>query len=177
MKIEKFNESNTYHENVWKRSKNLSKKVFDFIESLDGSVDYNIQTWISYIAKATNHKEYKNLLMSPFLDETINFLDEKQLKIYKEYIDYELKEESLQRELDETKKKRIALYPEAASEIVYKFQEDLIENDFASFYKFFIQEENQENQDLKKNGDIHPDILNKYYDEIKFKIEALKYNL
>jgi len=175
MKIERFNEVFTYHEEKWRRSKNLPKKVFDFIESLDGSVDYNIQTWISYIAKATNHKEYKNLLMSPFLDETINFLEEKQLKIYKEFIDCEYKEERLQRELEEIQKKRIALYPEAASEIVYKFQEDLIENDFDSFYKFFIEEENP--QDLKNNNDIHPVILKKYYDEIKIKIEALKYNL
>jgi hypothetical protein len=173
MKVKRFSEAWTqafghggYNDDddrlVKTRSKNLSKKVFKFIENLYDSVNYEIINYICDLAEESGHDEY-NLKKTDF----IKLAESKNLNKLKEYelnaIEISKKEE----ELKKLNEKNEFLYQEASSELVYSFQEFLLENDFDSFYKYFMVE----------SDDIHPDILTKYKEEIKLKVEAKKYNL
>jgi hypothetical protein len=71
----------------------------------------------------------------------------------------------------------------AGDELLYKFQEDLLNNNyFNKFYDFFIKDsiENSSDsniEDIIEYSEIHPKILKKYRSKILISINTTKYNI
>jgi hypothetical protein len=175
MKVKKFNEVYGYEDednsNI-EESPNLSKRINNFIKELDSSVDDTIFDYILYISHSTKLTEYQNITSMFQLDENfLKFANEKGLDKLKEYAQLDKEIFKKQKEIDDIKEEKKIIYAEASSQLLYKYQEELLEKDFDNFYEFFIKDSE------KIQDDIHPDILKKYKDQIKLKLDARKYNL
>jgi hypothetical protein len=88
--------------------------------------------------------------------------------------------EEAQKEIEKLEKLKKKLEVKAKSEFMFKFQEDLLENDPSSFYRLFIDEEEwgeNDDGDDGKYGETHPNIIKKYKDKLDLIIAAKKYNL
>ena len=75
-------------------------------------------------------------------------------------------------------------YFNSASELLYNFQKELISKDIDNFYKFFLQDNIEYDNDHINDetnifGDIHPKILSnkKLKSDIDAYLDASKYNL
>jgi len=164
MKIERFNESEF--------SKNLSDEINDYITNFDDSVDIDIPSWIDSVSEHTNLKEYKNIFSS--INKSLKFAYKKNLKKFEKYCLSFKEIENLEKKIETLKNNKDILYKEAINELLYKFQEDLINNDIKNFKLLFIEDRSDEDDKL---SDIHPDIIKKYSKEIEVIIDTEKYNL
>lgn len=146
---------------------NESANITEYIQDFDGSCDDGIIEWIQNVAKGTSLKEYTNIY------------NDKNLVAYNKFIDAEKKIENAQKEIDKLEKLKVKLEIKAKSEIMYKFQEDLLEKDPDSFYRLFVDEEYWgENEDGEDNyGETHPHIIEKYKEKLDTILAAKKYNL
>ena len=104
-----------------------------YIEGFDGSCDEGIIGWIQNVAKSTNLKEYTNIYNKKFQED-------KNLVAYAKFIDIEKKMDDAQKLIEKLEKSKEKLEINAKNELMYKFQEDLLENDPSSFYRLFIEE-------------------------------------
>jgi len=166
MKVKRFNENSN--------SKKIKEFILDFSDILDNNLKFlgqgtaNIIEWIENVApeylpeyqnlKSNNFSKLKNL--DKFFNK-IGEIEEKEKKIIK------------------LKRERLKLLINASSELLYKFQEDLINKNFEIFEDFFIYEddESEEIEGAEKYPEIHPEILIKYGDKIKMLLDTKKYNL
>lgn len=143
----------------------LSDGVFDYIDDLNDRVDGGIFNWISTVSKDTKLKEYAKLSeFNPTLIAQKNFkFIEKYRNIDKEIF----KKYAEIRKLEKSKEK---LELEMNNEVLIKFQDELINTDFESFYKIFMGDE-------EEYWDIHPTIMKKYSKMIDLIRKTKKYNL
>lgn len=177
VKIKRFNENIFYDTDIWGNSFNMSmnskisKDAYRHIKDISYSINTTPLDWIEDLIKSTNlYKNYdlKKIANYNNLSELKKFIKER-----KEFINLQDKLEDLKNEISKS-------YVNGINELLYKFEEDLLKNDFENFYKLFI--EGWENNEMKKIGyDIHPEIYKKYKKEIKNNIKLYKntkkYNL
>lgn len=149
---------------------NEGVSIKDYIEDFDSATDEGIISWIQYVAKSTNLKEYTNIYNKKFQEE-------KKLTAYNKFIDLEKKLNDAQNIVYKLERSKEKLEINAKSEILYKFQEDLLENDPNNFYLLFIHEGNPDNTEEFKYGDTHPNIIKKYKSKLDLILAAKKYNL
>ena len=151
---------------------NESENITDYIQDFDGSCDDGIIGWIQYVAKGTNLKEYTNIYDKKFQED-------KKLVAYNKFVDAENKINNAQKEIYKLEKLKIFFEIKAKSEIMYKFQEDLLEKDTSSFYRLFVDEEywgeNENGED--DYGETHPNIIKKYKEKLDTILAAKKYNV
>ncbi len=170
MKIERFNKIN----------EKLSYDVLDYIESFDESCDDGAIQWIIDVSKNTKLPEYQYALSKDFKDfeKSKSFQESKKLKNVEKYKEVLIEMNNIEREYKRTYnklvKKEEKLKLEAANEIMYKFQEDLLINDIDSFYKLFLEEEDVNDIEY---GETHPNIIKKYKNKINILISTKRYNL
>jgi len=76
------------------------------------------------------------------------------------------------------------MFTEVANNVMYKFQEELLDDDWDNFYDFFIKDTIEPDAKIiytqkwfNENTEVHPDIFRKYKSTIQLKLEASKYNL
>lgn len=188
MKIQKFNEDYIYEYDRYSKSKNISKKEYDFIDSFGIN---DIISWVSDSSKRTNLKEFTNLTKSE--KDILKLSELKNLSKIKNFLDISRNIIKMENEYDKLLEERDMLYTDAANEVLYVFQEELINKDFKSFFEIFIQdsyeiyyynnEQDNDNEiDYKEiYSDVHPRIMNKYKKEIienvNMIIASKKYNI
>jgi len=172
MKIERFSDIN----------ENLTTDVKKFIEDFTGNTDNGIVDWIAAVVPDTKlNAQYKGSFNS--IKKALEFARLNNFKKLEEYLLIDKEIANKEKEVEKLNKKKEILNLESGNEVMYKFQEDLLNiNDFNSFYKLFIEDsvENSptnEIEDILNFSEIHPKILKKYKDKIKIGIEANKYNL
>lgn len=99
---------------------------------------------------------------------------EKQLSNLSDYIKKWIEINNLLKKIDKLRKGLNYLYTDAINETLYSIQEDILNNDFELFYKTWIE-------GYEDGYNIHPEIYDKYKDEIEEKIKIIKsvgkYNL
>lgn len=183
MKIQRFNEAIEPPENEFQHSSKLSKDVNEFLDEFDGSVDNTIFDWVEIVSNKTKLKYPK---FTSSAKNSLNFANNKNLKFFRDYITEDIKISQLEKEIIKIKKKRDKLYTLASNEVLLKFQEELIEKDFDSFWTIFVDEPN-DHQVIDMNADkvytdIHPDIFDKYkhikkINDINIINNLKKYNL
>jgi hypothetical protein len=171
MKIERF-----------KIFEKLGSFLYGWVNDLHNSVDVDIPDYIVGLAPKTKLPEYENILIANSEEKTKELIQQKGLVKYQKYWNMTEELYKLENKMEDLRKAKDELYFEAANELIYKWQEDLFENDFDSFYLFFIEDSGYlDDKDDANLNDIHPDLLKKHYDDIKWKIEvfsdAKKYNL
>jgi hypothetical protein len=171
MKIERFNNIN----------ENLTIHVKDFIENFAGGTDNGIIDWVDVVSDNTKLNDYKNFMSSR--KKALNFARSKNFKKLEEYLLIDNEIANKEKEIEKLNKKKENLNIGASEELLYKFQEDLLNiNDFDNFYQFFIEDsvENSptnEIEDILKYSEIHPRILKKYKNKIVIGVSAKKYNI
>jgi len=151
----------------------LSEEVLDYVSNITGTVDYSIPYWIANISNQTKLKEYINA-------EEESFAKSKNFKKMEQYLSVGKEIDSLNKKIENLEIKKENLEFEAASEILYKFQEELIEKDFESFYELFMKEVVDDCEGEDEDfilSDIHPDIVKKYLKDVKMHLDAKKYNI
>jgi hypothetical protein len=158
MKIKKFEQINE------------SVSIKDYIENFDGGCDGGIIDWIHEISKTTMLKEYTNIYSKKFQED-------KKLVAYTKFIGIEKKIEDAQKQIEKLEKSKEKLEINAKSEILYKFQEDLLENDTNSFYVLFIDGWDENDDGDYVYGETHPNIIKKYKNKLDLIIASKKYNL
>lgn len=164
-----------------------NNKYHEFLDIFNSSLETDIPDWIeSTMSTLTKLKEYSNLKK---LSKNRNFNN------YIKYIENNREIKKLERELRNLENKSDELIYDASDEILYNFQKDLLEKDQYLFYKYFIKD-NLEYQDDTFGVDtesevdgIHPKILEEYnrkfFEELigkgkkidKIQKDASKYNL
>lgn len=161
----------------------VSPKIREFIFEFTDDIGENILDWIENVSKDNlslpEYKLLKNKTAILFA-EKYNFIN------LKEYYMTVNKIEQLQKEIEKLEKSIESnpsdvkylgeIYVKAAYELSYKFQEDLILNNFDKF-KTLILNESDDPLDEGLLLDVHPDILKKYENEIMSRVNAKKYNL
>lgn len=157
MKIERFKQIN----------EKLTPEIEEFITNFDGSCDEGAIDWIMYISTETKVPEYQNVYNK-------NFQESKKLKVAQKFLDAENERNRLCSELEKIENKIEKLKLEAASEVLYKFQEDLLKNDPDNFFKLFLEDGEYTGEGY---GESHPDIIKKYQKELDILLSAKKYNL
>lgn len=162
MKIQKFNES-------------LSPDIKEYVQDFIGSVDNDVPDWISFISSQTKLKEYKG-------SNKLSFAKIRDLKKLEEYLSIDSKISRLTKQIEKLEESKENLEIEASNELLYKYQEELLEKDFDSLFKLFIEDEMSESNDFEDEQqfpytNLHPQIIKKYKDDILFKINAKRYNL
>lgn len=145
----------------------LSDEVWSYVEDFKGRVDFSVFNWIGQVAKGTKLKEYSKL--STFNPKIIK---EKNFKYLEKYLNIENEIMKKQVEINKLENSKERLEIEASNEALYKFQEELLDKDFDSFYTLFIDGFEQDNE-----TDIHPDIFKKYKNKIELNLSTKKYNL
>jgi len=175
MKIKRFNNIN----------ENLTSVVKEFIRNFDDSTDSGIIDWVDTVSVDTNLHDYKNFTSSS--RKALSFARSKNLKKLEEYFlvdkEIEIKEKEFQEEIERLRLKKENLSIIAGDELLYKFQEDLLNNNyFNKFYDFFIKDsiENSSDsniEDIIEYSEIHPKILKKYRSKILISINTTKYNI
>jgi len=161
--------------------------VGEFISNFNDSVEEGIINWISDISVGTKLKDYMNIGDYIQPSKVKEVIKSKNFKFYGKYIETMERIEKLDKEKLQLEEKSEQLYNQSADEILYQFQMDLLDKDFKSFYEFFIVSNMVDHGD-EINGkvytleellsdDIHPKILDEYFDDIEMKIDTIKYNL
>jgi hypothetical protein len=175
MKILRFNEETEEvdYENypIQNASKNLSGEINGYIDNFISTIDSDFFEWITSVADKTNVKEYKNL-------ESPQLIKDKNLKIFDNYLVNQKRIAKTEKILDNLEKYKNKIYFDAINEVLYKFQEDLLDKDPDWFFSVFI-EDYIDDQNIRddESWDIHPDILKNHKDEIDLLLNAKKYNL
>ena len=176
MEIKRFSSIN--------EAKVLSNPTKEYLKGFNDAVDTDIFHWISDISKGTKVDEYTWLL-----GYKVSSITDKKFDTYKEYTDCFREKMKLEKEYEKKlkilEKEEDKLFWKASSEVMFKFQEDLLNKDFDNFYKFFIEDSLENYTDVVEydaNNDwIHPDIAKKYGKFIKEMVElradTQKYNL
>lgn len=173
MKIQKFNEK-------------VSSEIEEFIDEFNGQVDNSILDWIATVSNDSKLKEYSNIdfdedniYTKSELDKKLKIADNKKFKYYKKYIERGVEIYNLFKQIQKLKNENKKLFAEINSEVLYKFQEELLEKDFDSFYKLVLVTDDAEETNIFI--DTHPLILKKYKKQIEEKVElyrnSKKYNL
>lgn len=161
MKIQKFNES-------------LNPDIKEYVQDFISSVDNDVPDWISFISSQTKLKEYKG-------SNKLSFAKIRDLKKLEEYLSIDSKISRLTKQIEKLEESKQDLEIEASNELLYKYQEELLEKDFDSLFKLFIEDEMSEANDFEDEQfpytNLHPEIIKKYKDDILFKINAKRYNL
>ena len=166
MKIKKFNE-------ILSPPKSFaSSKAIEYADNFNGAVDDpSVFHWIDTVSqpgeKIISLPEYINILSPDFFKDK----DETKFKVYKEYLTNEIDINKMENLIIDLRNRNKEIYFEAVSEVLYNFQQDLIEKDFDGFYTLFV--DGYEAPEY----DIHPDIMRRYKGVINTRIEAKKYNL
>lgn len=182
MKVKNFKDLQSWTDGPIKDNGELDSEVKEFIDNFRGSVDYSIPDWISSISKQTKLKEYKDcdLINSK---KVIQFVQNKDLKYYSVYAKLSDKIENLNKQIEILMKNQDKIRDRADSELLLKFQEELLEKDINKFYEFFVDVHN-EGDWIEDTSicDVHPDLINKYGEKEFFKQfehipVAKKYNL
>lgn len=177
MKILKFNESIEPPDNFENHPK-LSDEINNFLDEFGGSTDYGIPDWIDSLSYNTKLKEYRDFTSSN--KKMIKIADEKNIPNLKKYIILDAEINKLEKQINKNKNLQNKLYTLISNELIYKFQEELLEKDFDNFYVLFlkdaIEDANNDNTEIIYY-DVHPEILKKYGDEIEMRIDANNYNL
>lgn len=162
MKIQKFNES-------------LNPDIKEYVQDFISCVDNDVPDWISFISSQTKLKEYKG-------SNKLSFAKIRDLKKLEEYLSIDSKISRLTKQIEKLEESKEDLEIEASNELLYKYQEELLEKDFDSLFKLFIEDEMFESNDFEDEQqfpytNLHPQIIKKYKDDILFKINAKRYNL
>ena len=158
-----------------KRLNEMNENNRNFVETIDSSVDYGILEWISSVSEDSKSKEIKKYAsLYGIIDGDMDkkFLEEKNLKkteIYSRISEEILKKEEEIELLQEEKKEK---YWDAAYEVLYNFQEDLIHYDFDLLLELFFDKDENEGE----FDEIVPEIKEKYKDLIEVKMESRKFN-
>ena len=126
MKIERFNSIN----------ENLTSDVKKFIESFTDNTDNGIVDWVGSVAINTKLNDYKKFTDS--MKKELNFAKSKNFKKLEEFLLIDKEVENKEKEIERLNKKKESLSILAGDELLYKFQEDLLNMDFDSFYDLFI---------------------------------------
>ena len=178
MEIKRFENNNV----VWSEGEFIPvKSIKDYIEDFDSAIHDYSHDWIAEISQQTKLKEYKNASLNTYgvnKYTVIKFAEKKQFKNLKEYILKDDKISELQKEIAKIEKQKESLYIKVADEVQYKFQSELLEQDFDNFYKYYLSDAiNDEEEDIYI--DIHPNIIKnkKYKNLIDTKLLAKKYNI
>ena len=162
------------------------KSIKDYIEDFDEAIGDYSHDWIGEISQKTKLEEYKNASLNTYgvnKYAVIKFAEKKQFKNLKEYILKDDKISELQKEIAKIEKQKESLYIKVADEVQYKFQLELLEQDFENFYHYYlsdaINDEQEDTEDYNIYVDIHPNIIKnkKYKNMIDTLINARKYNL
>jgi hypothetical protein len=171
MKIKKFNQI--------LENRNVDEYIADF----EGSVDHdNILYWIEQV---TPFEEYKNFTNDNY-KKPLRFAKNKKLKNLEKWLIKSKELDKLYKELDKLNHQVDELHRLASGEVLYTFQEDLLNKDFDNFYDIFIKdslENGYEEYEYEEMvfWEIHPNIEEKYKDRIldrvKIKNDTDKYNL
>ena len=104
------------------------------------------------------------------------------LKYYKQFVEFSNEIEKLNLKISKLEENQDEVRDRADSELLLKFQEELLEKDFEKFYEFFIDPGNDGEwlTDVTLT-DVHPDLLNRYgddfFEQFKHIPAAKKYNL
>ena len=168
MKIQKFN-------NI---SESLSDKIEDFIIKFEEDIEFGVFDWIKNVSIHTKIPEFG------YCDD-LSFISEKKIKTAYKYISLDKKIDylydkiqNIEEEINILTEEKDKIETKASSDLLYKFQEELLEKDSDSFYYLFIKEyiESKNNDKLVNTG-IHPNILRKYKNNIILKLNSIKYNI
>ena len=163
------------------------KSIQDYISDFDEAIGDYSHDWIAEKSQQTKLKEYKNESLNTYgvnKYAVIKFAEKKQFPNLKEYILKDDKISELQKEIAKIEKQKESLYIKVADEVQYKFQLELLEQDFDKFYYFYLSDaiNDFEEEDSELNNiyiDIHPNIIKnkKYKNLIDTKLLAKKYNI
>ena len=174
MKVKNFKDLQNWTDGPDKEE--LDSKVEEFVTNLRGCLDVTIAEWVSHQSLETSAEEYKNISHNAKKTSRLDLLNKKDMKKFKSFLELREKIEKLRTQLEKLENYEEGLSIDADSELLYKFQEDLLlDEDYHSFYELFIDKES--NEDEINLSDIHPDILKDYKDEIETIIQSKKYNL
>jgi len=173
MKVNRFNAINEA----------MTKDVKEFVGSFSDSTDGGILCWIDDVKSNTKLK-YPNFSFAP-TKRTIEFANQNNLKNLLNFFNIDKEIEQKEKEIEKLKFKKDKLFIEAENELMYKFQEDLINNDFDSFKSLFIDIEDitahigdvPTEEEILKYAEIHPKILKNHKEKILINITANKYNI
>lgn len=163
-----------------KRLNEMNKNDRDLIESIDSSTDYGILEWIASVSEKSKYNEIKKYTSLYGITDgdmkNNNFLEEKNLKKTEIFLriseEIHKKEEEIELLEEKSKKK----YWDAAYEVLYNFQEDLIHYDFDLLLDLFFDEDEDEPNSFGEFNEILPEIREKYKDIIEAKMESRKFN-
>lgn len=151
----------------------ISSKSKDIVNDLDSSTDDGLLEWIAFISKQSKSEEIRKYRsIEGITDGYMNlvgrkFLEEKKLKQTKKFFEIIDEIEKIEKQKEILEEERNKRYFVTSYEVLYRFQEDLIENDFDLLVEFFFDEEVDE---------ILPEIKEKYKDVIEVKMESRKFN-
>lgn len=151
----------------------ISSKSKDIVNGIDSSTDDGLLEWIAFISKQSKSEEIRKYRsIEGITDGYMNlvgrkFLEEKKLKQTKKFFEIIDEIEKIEKQKEILEEKRNKRYFVTSYEVLYRFQEDLIENDFDLLVELFFDEEVDE---------ILPEIKEKYKDVIEVKMESRKFN-
>ena len=170
MKIKRFDNIN----------ENLTTDVKQFITDFEANTDFGIIDWIGNVADRTKLNDYKNFIDSS--KKTLIFANSKNFKKLTEFILIEDEIAKKEKEVEKLNLKKSNLLIAASDELLYKFQEDLLNKDFNNFYDFFIKDSEEESgytniEDIIEHAEIHPKLLKKYRNNILLNITTHKFNI
>lgn len=185
MKVKNFKDLQNWTDGPNKGINELSPVRYEveiFIDSFRGSVDHSIADWISGICKETKLKEYKDCDIENS-KKAIRFVQNKDLKYYRVYVEISNKIEDLNKQIDILTSNQDKIRDRADSELLLKFQEELLNKDPEKFYEFFINV-SDDGEWLNDHSicDVHPDLINQYdekefFEQFEHIPAAKKYNL
>jgi hypothetical protein len=179
MKIQKFNEK-------------FLIEVETYLEDFNNSVGYSILDWIETVSSNTKLKEYKNVNWDNLnsIKKIPKLIEDKNFKYYNKFLNILNSIKELENKITLLDKQKEKLEEEVTNEVMYKFQEELLEKDIDGFYKLFlehlIEESTKNNYEFEIFDDIHPSIYKKYknvinkisqVEELKIKRNLIKYNV
>lgn len=167
MKIKRFDENMI--------TERVSSKVRDFVETFTDGLDSNV---MDYVRIFPEMPEYENIDSNK---KYIKFAEKYNLINLKKYLDVDIKIEQLRKEaykLEQYKEEGGSLYLNASYELLYKFQEDLINKNFDKFVELILDVDENDDGIIEDPFElVHPNILIKYKKIIELKLSAKKYNL
>lgn len=183
MKVKNFKDLQNWTDGPNKGNKKLSPKVEEFIDSFRGSVDHSIADWISGVCKETKLKEYKDCDLDHSKNAT-QFVEKRDFNYYKKYVETANEIKILNKRISQLEKFQDKIKDRADSELLLKFQEELLERDIEKFYEFFINNTGEDNEWINDHSvcDVHPDLINQYgekefFEQFEHIASSKKYNL
>jgi len=187
MKIKKFNQINENY------SKYLDTDSFGTLTDIGKSPNLSTETndyiyeWGQNDAPLDNIETYIRKTDLDYNKKTIVEISKiKNLKKLQQYIKDIYEVDDLIDTLEKKRNEASISYTEGINELLYTFQEDLMNNNFRNFYELFIDGYDEDidwndEEAIENSFEVHPDLYKKYKYEIKNSIQALKnmnkYNL